>query len=72
MSVNAEGQPTFHGTEYTHEVVHNGVRFAYAEDVAEAKIVARALSRILVGEVRVYAAFAQLPHSSFRAGRLVR
>lgn len=72
MSVNAQGQPVFHGTSYTHEVVHNGVRFAYAEDLTEAKIVACALSRILVGEVRVYAAFADLPHSSYRTGWEVR
>ena len=71
MSVNADGQPVFRGTNFTHEVVHNGTRFAYTEDLAEAKIVACALSRILVGEVRVYAAYADLPHSSYRTGWLV-
>lgn len=72
MSADAVELPTFHGTSYTHEVVHNGVRFAYAENVAEAKVVARALSRVLVGEVRVYAAYSQLPHSSFHEGWMVR
>lgn len=72
MSTNAEGQPTFYGTNYTHEVVFNGTRFAFTEDLAEAKVVARAMSRVLAGEVRIYAAFAELPHSSYRSGWLVR
>lgn len=63
---------TFHDTNWTHEIVVEGVRYAYACDVREAKIVACAISRVLPGEVRVYAAFAQLPHSSYRAGSLVR
>lgn len=65
---------TFHGTDWTHEIVvvsegmTQGVRYAYACDVEEAKIVARAVSRVMPGEVRIYAALKQLPHSSYRGG----
>lgn len=74
MSTNAEGQPTFHETNYTHEVVVEGVRFAYTESLEEAKIVARAVSRAIPStqETRIYAAFADLPHSSYRTGWEVR
>lgn len=59
---------TFHGTNYTHEIVVEGVRHAFAESLPEAKIVARALSRVLRPEVRIYAAFATIPHSSYLHG----
>ena len=74
MNVNAEGLPTFHGTNYTHEIVIERVRFALAESLAEAKIVARALSRVFPAhqEVRIYAAFSDLPHSSYVTGWEVR
>ncbi len=74
MSVNAEGQPTFHGTNYTHEIVLDGARVALAESLDEAKIVARSISRVTPAsqEVRVYAAFTGLPHSSYRTGWQVR
>ena len=73
MSANADRLPTFRGTNYTHEVVVNGVRHALTESLDEAKIVARAISRVtsLSQEVRIYAAFSALPHSSYRAGRVV-
>lgn len=74
MSTNAERMPTFHGTNYTHEIVRDGARVALAESLEEAKIVARSISRVLPTsqEVRVYAAFADLPHSSYRTGWQVR
>lgn len=74
MSKNAEGQSTFHGTNYTHEVVVERQRFAFAESLEEAKIVARALSRVFPAhqEVRIYAAFTDLPHSSYVTGWEVR
>lgn len=74
MSTNAEGLHTFHGTNYTHEIVVEGARFAYAESLDEAKIVARAVSRVIPSsqETRIYAAFADLPHSSYRTGWEVR
>lgn len=74
MSVNADGQPVFHGTNYTHEVVVERTRFAFAESLDEAKLVARAVSRALPAtqEVRIYAAFTSLPHSSYVNGWQVR
>lgn len=74
MSKNAEGLHTFHGTNYTHEIVRDGARIALAESLVEAKIVARSISRVLPAsqEVRVYAAFADLPHSSYRTGWQVK
>jgi hypothetical protein len=73
VSTNAEGRATFRGTNYTHEVVVNGVRHALTESLDEAKIVACAISRVtpLSQEVRIYAAFSALPHSSYRAGWMV-
>lgn len=70
MSYNAEGVATFHGTNYTHEIVVDGERVAFAVSVEEAKIVACAISRVTrtSQEVRIYAAFAGLPHSSYRTG----
>jgi hypothetical protein len=70
VSVNAEGAAVFRGTSYTHEIVVEGARVALAESLPEAKIVARALSRVLPStqEARVYAAFATTPHSSFVSG----
>lgn len=60
----------FYGTLWTHEVVVDGQRQALATDFKEAKIVARAISRVThpVREVRVYAAFKSMPKTSFRAG----
>lgn len=74
MSTNAQGEPVFHGTSYTHEVVVEGVRYAFAESLREARIVACAVSRALPAsrETRIYAAFADLPHSSYRSGWEVR
>lgn len=74
MSTNAEGQPTFHNTNYTHEIVVEGQRLAFTESLPEAKIVARAVSRVtpLTQETRIYAAFADLPHSSYVNGWEVR
>lgn len=65
--------PTFEGTNYTHEITVDGSSTAYATDLAEAKIVARAISRAAgTHEVRIYPAFAALPHSTYRAGWQVR
>lgn len=74
MSTNAEGQPTFHDTIFTHEIVVEGTRVALVESLPEAKIVARAVSRVTPAsqEVRIYAAFADLPHSSYVTGWEVR
>lgn len=74
MSTNAEGVPVFHGTNFTHEIVVEGTRVALVESLPEAKIVARAISRVTPTsqEVRVYAAFADLPHSSYVSGWEVR
>ena len=74
MSTNANGQHTFHGTNYTHEVVLESARVALTESLTEAQLVARAISRVTPPsqEVRVYAAFADLPHSSYRTGWQVR
>lgn len=74
MHVNAEGLPVFYGTNYTHEVVVEGKRHALAESLPEAMIVARAISRVIPAtqETRIYAAFATLPHSSYRTGWEVR
>lgn len=74
MSTNAEGVPVFHGTSYTHEIVVEGTRLALVESLPEAKIVARAISRVSAAsqEVRIYAAFADLPHSSYVSGWEVR
>lgn len=74
MSVNSEGQPVFHGTNFTHEIVVEGSRFALVESLSEAKIVARAVSRAIPSsqETRIYAAFADLPHSSYVRGWEVR
>ena len=74
MAVNAEGVSVFHGTNCTHEIVVEGARVALAESLPEAKIVARALSRVLPStqEARVYAALATTPHSSFVNGWEVR
>lgn len=70
MSVNAKGEPVFHGTEFTHEVVVDGVRRALCVGLAEAKVVARAVSRAVpaTSDVRIYAAFATTPHSSYVTG----
>jgi hypothetical protein len=64
----------FDGTNWTHEVVIDGETRAYATSLDEAKIVARALSRVTraTTEVRVYAAYTQLPTVSFRRGSQVR
>lgn len=64
----------FHGTSWTHEIVVERARFALVESLDEAKIVARAISRTLSTsqEVRIYAAFADLPHSSYVSGWEVR
>ena len=64
----------FDGTPWTHEVVIDGVRRAYATSLQEALVVARAVSRAASPnvEVRVYPAYANLPHTSFRAGLEVR
>lgn len=74
MSTNAEGVPVFHGTVYTHEIVVERQRLALVESLAEAKIVARAISRVIPvsQETRIYAAFADLPHSSYVNGWEVR
>lgn len=73
MSTNAQGQPVFHGTSWTHEIVVDGVRVAFASSLAEAKIVACAVSRAArpTQDVRIYAAFADLPHSSYVNGWVV-
>ena len=69
MSVNFAGQPTFDGTSYTHEIVVDRRRVALTESLDEAKVVACAVSRALpYYEARIYAAFAELPHSSYRTG----
>lgn len=72
--MNSEGQPTFHNTVFTHEIVVEGQRLAFTESLPEAKIVARAISRIIPPsqETRIYAAFADLPHSSYVNGWEVR
>lgn len=72
--MNAERQPTFHGTSFTHEIVIEGSRVAFAESLDEAKIVAQAVSRVVGSrqETRIYAAFASLPHSSYLSGWEVR
>jgi hypothetical protein len=64
----------FYGTLWTHEVVVEGARVALAASLDEARIVARALSRVTRAalEVRVYAAYDALPYTSFRAGNEVR
>ena len=64
----------FDGTNWTHEVVVDGATRAYATDLTEAKIVARAISRVMQRaiEVRVYAAYTSLPTVSFRQGEQVR
>lgn len=64
----------FYGTLWTHEVVVDGQRQALTVDLNEAKIVARAISRVTrpTQEVRVYAAFESIPKTSFRAGNEVR
>lgn len=64
----------FDGTDWTHEVVLDGQTRAYATSLDEAKIVACAISRVTreTLEVRVYAAYTQLPTTSFRAGLEVR
>lgn len=70
LPVNNQGEPVFHRTNYTHEIVVQGERRALAESLPEAMIVARAISRTLSAhvETRIYAAFATLPHSSYRTG----
>lgn len=74
MSVNAKGEPVFPGTAFTHEVVVDGVRQALCVNLAEAKVVARAISRAVpaTSDVRIYAAFATTPHSSYVTGWEVR
>jgi hypothetical protein len=74
VSVNARGEPVFPGTEFTHEVVIAGVRYAFCVGLAEAKVVARAVSRAVpaTSETRIYAAFATTPHSSYVTGWEVR
>lgn len=74
MSRNAEGEHTFHLTTYTHEVVVEGTRLAFAESLSEAKVVARAISRVMPAsqETRIYAAFATTPHSSYVTGWKVK
>lgn len=64
----------FDGTDWTHEVVVDGITRAYATSLEEAKIVARAISRVLrrAIEVRVYVAYTNLPTVSFRKGDEVR
>lgn len=64
----------FDGTSWTHEVVIDGVTRAYATSLSEAKIVACAISRVIANtiEVRVYAAYTNLPKTSYRAGSEVR
>lgn len=73
MASEFEATP-FYGTLWTHEVVVEGQRKALAGSLAEALVVARALSRVThwSTEVRVYKAYSQLPHTSFRAGEQVR
>lgn len=66
------GPATFRGTDFTHEIVVNGARYAFATSRAEAKTVACALSRATTGEVRVYAAYASLPYTSYRNGSEVK
>lgn len=74
MSVNVAGQPVFPGTEYTHEIVVEGERRALAVGLAEAMVVARAISRVTPRstEVRVYAAFATTPYISYINDWIVR
>jgi len=74
VSSSPPDQPTFHGTSWTHEVVIDGQTRAYAESLDEAKVVACAISRVTgrAVEVRVYAAFDQLPKASFVTGWIVR
>lgn len=64
--------PVFEGTQYTHEVVVARARVAYAKDLDEAKVVARAVSRAVKDTVLIYPAHSALPHSSYWAGRVVR
>lgn len=74
MSTNAQGEHVFHGTNFTHEIVVEGARVALVESLPEAKVVARAISRVTPPsqETRIYAAFADLPHSSYVTGWEVR